>query len=851
MMLNSVHVHLMYQQQIGKGNRELIMATEKVFLDGSETFIRLDADDNHVFGSNKASEHIIGKAGDDQIIGGKGEDILEGNRGDDTLKGGDDSDLLFGGVGNDRLIGGEGSDTFAMRITHGGENTITDFKVGTDNLQFILNRKHFISENELTRNEKHESRVDEKLSTKVEKLDNKFFGEDLTFNEDATGLEKADVFVDKAIAEKLSISVENSNLVLTFFEDVGKGNKGTTITLNGLAEDPYIARILDDAEDPVDAQTTENIVGILTGEIPVFEGSVLDYHYQNRLTVTDTVDDRDGIVQLDKTVEKASFADGTYTLVTGHNAYDNLKAEDGVDSLLIGTHGHDDLTGGTGNDVLIGDNGVGFTYNGGNDNLNGGAGDDILHGGAGNDRLDGGEGVDKAIFSGSVLDYNYLHQSGGNTEVRDLVGGRDGNDFVKNTETFAFADGEFAFLRGHNAGDNLTAGNVDTLLVGFTGDDTLNGGGGDDVLLGDNGVGFTYQGGNDVLNGGEGDDLLHGGAGNDSLNGGTGVDTAVFSGSYKEYHFQNRLTVTDTVAGRDGKDQLQDVEKVTFTEGTYTLVTGHNAYDNLKGEDDVDSMLIGTHGHDDLTGGSGNDVLFGDNGVGFTYQGGDDTLDGGAGSDYIHAGSGDDTIYADKKAPAHLAVNAEDDVIIGADGIDTLIYNETYKNADSIRVDVSGDEDIFNVDTMLSGNVTSTDIVSGIEVLHATRGDDVIDLSGYVTGTGVGVTIHAGKGDDTVTGTKANDEIYTSQGNDTIYASLGNDIIKDSNNNNSGNDHDVIIYEGFEIVDVAVQNVAYQTWNVLFQDIEGNVFTDVISHIEEIKDVNGSRYLEDGFDLLA
>ncbi|MCW8344723.1 hypothetical protein MD535_01610 [Vibrio sp. ZSDZ65] len=742
--------------------------------------------------------HVRGFKGDDTLDASAANKdlVLEGNRGDDTIIGGSGSDTLFGGVGDDSLEGGAGADTFAMRITHGGNNTITDFEVGTDNLQFLLDRKHFVLENDLSRNERHEGRVDEKLDSKVDKLDNKFLGGELEVEEGASGLEKADAFVDSAVANKLTMSVDGSDLVLTFFADVGNGNKGTTITLNGVADNVNIQRIIQSSEETNFSDVQHDIVGILSGEIPVFEGSVLDYHYQNRLTVTDTVDDRDGVVQLDKSVEKASFADGTYTLVTGHNAYDNLKAEEGVDSLLIGTHGHDDLTGNTGNDVLIGDNGVGFTYKGGNDNLNGGGGDDILHGGSGNDRLDGGEGIDKAVFSGSVLDYNFLHQSGGNTEVRDLFGGRDGNDFVKNTEIFSFADGEYAFLRGHNSVDNLTASDTDTLLVGFTGDDTLNGGAGNDVLLGDNGVGFTYQGGNDNLNGGGGDDILHGGAGNDNLNGGEGVDTAIFSGSYLEYHFQNRLTVTDTIGGRDGKDQLSNVEKATFSEGTYTLVTGHNAYDNLKAAEGVDSMLIGTHGHDDLTGSTGNDVLFGDNGVGFTYQGGDDTLDGGDGQDYIHAGAGNDTIYADQKAPAHLAIYADSDVIDGAEGIDTLTYNDTYKNADSLKVTVV-DSDTFNVETLQGSAVTSTDAVSNVEILNGTRGDDIIDFSGL----GHGMTYNdksTGAGQEEVTGTDYDDIINVMHGDDTVYASGGQDYV------NGGHGQDSLVF------DAAIANISFE-----------------------------------------
>ncbi|MCL9774848.1 hypothetical protein M9196_08930 [Vibrio sp. S4B1] len=733
-----------------------------------------------------------------------------------------------------------------MRITHGGKNTITDFEVGTDNLQFLVDRKHFVLSNDLARNDTHEGHVDNKLDQKLERLNDKFFDDSLGLkvaaegSNETFGLENANTFVDTAVDEELSIIVNGDDLVLTFFSGVGNGNKGTTITLNGVADNVYIARIIDGSEELTDAQQ-DNIVGILTGDIPVFEGSVLDYHYQNRLTLTDTVNDRDGVVQLDESVEKASFADGTYTLVTGHNGYDNLKAEEGVDSLLIGTHGHDDLTGNNGNDVLIGDNGVGFTHAPGNDNLNGGGGDDILHGGSGNDHLDGGEGIDKAVFGGSVLDYNFLHQSGGNTEVRDLVGGRDGNDFVKNTETFSFADGEYAFLRGHNAGDNLTAGDIDTLLVGFTGDDTLNGGAGDDVLLGDNGVGFTHHGGNDNLNGGAGNDLLHGGAGNDNLNGGEGIDTAIFSGSYLEYHFQNRLTVTDTIGGRDGKDQLSNVEKATFSEGTYTLVTGHNAYDNLKAEEGVDSMLIGTHGHDDLTGSSGNDVLFGDNGVGFTYLGGDDTLDGGDGQDYIHAGAGNDTIYADQKAPAHLAINAESDIIDGAEGIDTLTYNDTYKNADSLKVTVV-DSDTFNVETLQGSDVTSTDTVSNVEVLNGTRGDDIIDFSGL----GHGMTYNdkwTGAGQEEVTGTDYDDIINVMHGDDTVYASGGQDYV------NGGHGQDSLVFNAAKAdINVEVNGAAHKQEYKVFDssldvnldvDTANDVFT-IITNVEYIIGNDGS-----------
>lgn len=764
------------------------------------------------------SVYVRGQKGADTITGGAGNDVIEGNQGKDELNGGKGDDILFGGVGNDTLTGGEGADDFAMRITYGGNNTITDFSIGEDTLSLYVDRKHFALDNDLARNENHEAKLDQKLDDKIDKLDNRFFenGKDNDLFS-GSGIQKADAFVEKAIAEEMTIVADGANLVITFFAD--EDSKGTTITLNDAAANVHIARFIVKGEVPADQLST--VTEILTGDITVFNGSVSDYVFQDR-NVKDTVADRDGVVRVENG-SKVLFDEGVYTLKTGHNAYDKLVAEDGVDTILAGYHGHDDLIGGSGNDLLFGDNGEGFYYKGGNDNLNGGGGDDTLHGGGGNDNLDGGEGVDTAVFGGSYTEYHFQNR----LTVKDTVNGRDGVDQLKNVEKITFSEGTYTLVTGHNAYDKLVAQDgVDSMLIGTHGHDDLYGGTGNDVLFGDNGVGFTYQGGNDNLFGGGGDDVLHGGAGNDNLDGGEGGDTAVFSGSFKEYHFQNRLTVTDTVEGRDGKDQLKDVEKATFSEGTYTLVTGHNAYDNLKAEDSVDSMLIGTHGHDDLTGGTGDDVLFGDNGVGFTYQGGDDTLDGGAGSDYIHAGSGDDTIYADQKAPAHLAINAESDIIDGAEGIDTLTYNDTYKNADSLNVYVVGDDsDTFNVETMLAGKVTSTDVVSNVEVLNGTRGNDIIDFSGL----GHGMTYNdkwTGAGEEVITGTDYNDVINVMHGDDRVIASGGEDYV------DGGHGTDTLVVTGTEIVVVANGPAFKQEYKVYEEG--SNDFT-IVTNVEQIE----------------
>ncbi|MCK6263489.1 hypothetical protein KP803_09405 [Vibrio sp. ZSDE26] len=261
---------------------------------------------------------------------------------------------------------------------------------------------------------------------------------------------------------------------------------------------------------------------------------------------------------------------------------------------------------------------------------------------------------------------------------------------------------------------------------------------------------------------------------------------------------------------------------------------GHNGYDNKTAQDGVDTLLIGADGHDDLTGGTGDDVLFGDNSISDTWNAGDDTLDGGAGNDMIFAGGGNDTIYGDEKRPAHLATNAENDIIDGGEGIDTLKYNETYKNADALKV-MAVDSDTFNVDSILSGQITSTDTVSNVEILQTTRGDDVIDFSAL----GHGMTLQTLTGNDTVTGSGHDDVINVGIGNDTIIGSGGNDVI------NGGSGNDEIIYAAGTNISIEANGAAYKK-EYKITNLDDDSF-DIVSSIESISVENGVSYsLSDG-----
>jgi hypothetical protein len=131
---------------------------------------------------------------------------------------------------------------------------------------------------------------------------------------------------------------------------------------------------------------------------------------------------------------------------------------------------------------------------------------------------------------------------------------------------------------------------------------------GNDKIFGDDGNDTLYGGlGSDDLNGGAGDDFLYGGAGNDALDGGKGFDTAVYTGDMDDYGItahngnrgdngNNKWTISDDIANRDGTDQLKDVERLQFNDGWLNLETGDSAQWDYSVNDSVDPSAEATPG---------------------------------------------------------------------------------------------------------------------------------------------------------------------------------------------------------------------------------------------------------------
>jgi VCBS repeat-containing protein len=129
---------------------------------GTDTIYGHDGVDN-IFGDNGSDMSLYGQAGNDFIYGGSGGDEIFGGSGDDTIYGndtpvsnesgdaGDDiyggsgmdtiygqgaNDDIWGGFGADQLSGGGGADTFHFIDVRDTNDTISDFVLGTDLLDF-------------------------------------------------------------------------------------------------------------------------------------------------------------------------------------------------------------------------------------------------------------------------------------------------------------------------------------------------------------------------------------------------------------------------------------------------------------------------------------------------------------------------------------------------------------------------------------------------------------------------------------------------------------------------------------------------------------------------------------------
>ena len=92
---------------------------------------------NYILGTSGDDELFVPPVGNGKAPWGNGKSILSGGEGDDTILGGNGSDVLIAGSGDNVMTGGRGPDTFVFDAGATGQNVLTDFKLGVDQLTFV------------------------------------------------------------------------------------------------------------------------------------------------------------------------------------------------------------------------------------------------------------------------------------------------------------------------------------------------------------------------------------------------------------------------------------------------------------------------------------------------------------------------------------------------------------------------------------------------------------------------------------------------------------------------------------------------------------------------------------------
>jgi len=97
------------------------------------------------------------------------------------------------------------------------------------------------------------------------------------------------------------------------------------------------------------------------------------------------------------------------------------------------------------------------------------------------------------------------------------------------------------------------------------------------ILTGEKDTGIMGNDQDNRLMGNDGNNIITGGKGNDIIKGGAGQDTAQFSGNFSEYRVteaEGKTIVSDTVSGRDGTDELTEIEALMFKDKDKSALAG-------------------------------------------------------------------------------------------------------------------------------------------------------------------------------------------------------------------------------------------------------------------------------------
>ena len=397
---------------------------------------------------------------------------------------------------------------------------------------------------------------------------------------------------------------------------------------------------------------------------------------------------------------------------------------------------------------------------------------------------------------------------------------------VKITPDFSAEDGSFDwYLEDVPNNTRVFTGDGDDVINGGQGIDIIETNGGDDIIVGD----FGDNGSNDQIDAGEGgetvgDTVIYSARSEDiTVDLGAGGAVADGSGFF------------DATIGVGGEvDKLQNVENITGGTGDDIIFGDNDAFGNIIDGGAGDDNIMGGLGNDTLTGGIGIDTL---NYSYITGAGAGITIDLSAGA--VTAGAGDVDTITDQFE--HLIATDRNDMLIGntldndidgGAGTDTIDYSGR-AGTGGLTVDFST-LDIDGMSVLTFGSIPEQDRLMNIEYLIGTdQNDNVIgDANDNVFDLRDGDdVVEGGDGDDTITAGDGDDDVDGGAGDDVISGGAGVDVIDGGTNTAVGDTVDYSAESGILNVNLAT--------TVVSQDGAGD--SDTLINIENVIGGSGAN----------
>lgn len=672
----------------------------------------------------------------DTIIGTDYADLILAENGDDVIDGRDGDDIIFAGGGNDSINAGSGDD-----YVEAGAGA--DVVIGGDGDDVLLGW----------------GRYDE-TTTEA----------DYTA---ATGL------TSTALADFIKLS--NGAQV----DDEGDWIQG------------------DGGDDTIHGGGGNDILQGGDDDDLMFGGSGSDIMAGGAATVTPAGGSAIAVVngQLNASIDLS----GVYTVSTslGDDGDDHLMGQAGHD-VMVGGGGDDRLEGQGGNNILIGDfadlkmsgdttlleanaTAIDSAFQG-DDTLIGGALVDIIMGNGGKDTLSGDMGKNILIGDNALLSSTNLYT--GITGMRSLLGDKDDADKIYTgltTSLIVAGLGDTA----NNVGDEIYTGlaydsglsDNDLLtaaqrMIIFADYGDLEGPVGDLGTLttvfsvGDDDK-VSTSGGNDIIFAGVGDDEVSSGLGHDIVFGDTGTYEGIFIG-------RRGFTLSSDHAAI-AYDPVTDTSDVRYRGGQQTGTSATIIGDDKIHGGDGNNLIIAGGGADEVTTGTGLDVILGDLGdiEVFGRYASNDTEDLDAPTVTATSSepvTGDDT-WGDE-----IVAGLGDDIVIGASGSDIIGGGATGEN-DLGRLNALGDFGSISVRLLdAQKDRVFHDIITGEDDGHE-QGDlqdpddqygpmktfEVVSLTSSNAGQGAADEIYGGASVDVLIGGSGKDLIYGYADDDVLF----------------------------------------------------------------------------------